>query len=385
MIMENNCSNISSDELLMVNLTISITAAVCTTILFTITISLFLCKQFNTLLKRLFLYVMIAATTRGLFLTASIERHFQNRTDGEEVCSSIAYFYDWTGLVLGVFIVGLTLYLLCLVCSLIKGNLTTRAKFLKSSRNKTILEMFYVILTFSFTFLYAIIPYITDSYGLANAWCWIKIIDENCQMMTSGLIEQFSHGYLFFFTGGLVAFILTLAMAFIYRQLPSTLFEARLLLKRTSILLVCILLRILVILTAFISEMLDPRLRSKQQLFALWMVIAILYPVSLLLYPCGYLFSFYHEIIYHGLSKMKAKLKVCCIWVLKHTQRKKQGTNSVPTPLVESIRAPTFAKSTRLSLPSHTYFNVPYTDQFTDLSSDGALLINGGRLYGSIV
>ena len=388
-----NCSNTSTDQQVSINLTVTSIAAACSVVLFVITVMLLVCKQSNTLLKRLFLYVMIAATLRELFLAASIEEHFKYKENVQEiVCSWIAYFYDMTGFTLGVFTVGLIIYLFRLVRCLTKGKATSTPNFLQSKYRKITLEIVYVILPFVIAFVYAIIPWIKHYYGKqSNAWCWIKltnkgVADYKKTFTQLGLLYQITNGYLLFYIAGIIALILILAIAIIYGRLPSNLQDARRLLKQTLILLMCLSLRILVILAAFIDDIVADE-TSNQQL-AVQMVISILYPVSLLFFPFGYLTSFYSGRIIQTFSAIKVKIKVCCYQCCGRSRHSNEYFTDSNT-----IQVPSFPASTRVSMPSHTYFSVPHTNEFTDLSTEVGdsrlLLVRGSQRcalssYGSI-
>ena len=53
-------------------------------------------------------------------------------------------------------------------------------------------EMVYVVTSVLLPLPFACVPFITQSYGLAKAWCWIKATDDNCATLEAGAIEQFA-------------------------------------------------------------------------------------------------------------------------------------------------------------------------------------------------
>ena len=53
-------------------------------------------------------------------------------------------------------------------------------------------EMVYVVTSVLLPLPFACVPFITQSYGLAKAWCWIKATDDNCATLEAGVIEQFA-------------------------------------------------------------------------------------------------------------------------------------------------------------------------------------------------
>lgn len=94
----------------------------------------------------------------------------------DEVCTWIAYFYNWSGIVVFVFSVGIIVYLFYLVyhrTSLIRGNTLTTQKFLKSRSSRVALEIFYLISTLLLSCAYASIPYI-HQWQLWTGW-WLVL------------------------------------------------------------------------------------------------------------------------------------------------------------------------------------------------------------------
>ena len=358
--MENHCSNLTASELATIHLTYTVTGAVCSVILLTITLLLVLCKQFDTLLKRLFLYVMLVSSLRQFSLTASYEHHFKHAKQ-EIACIWIAYIFDWAGIVLGVFMIGMMSYLFYLVCCLAKGKAMYTPRFLQSNCRRNVLEITYVVLFPALLFAYASIPYFNNTYGLTeHGQCWIKLHNENCTMTTSGLLDQFINGYILYFIHGIVGLLFAIAIVITYLCMSASLSEARLLIKKTLIVLSCLLVRILVIVVAFVNQM----TARHQKVMALRFSLAILYPASLLLFPFAFLicFSKVHHII---------KEKVTCC-------KCKKRSYVVLQPFAQSIQDPTVCVSTRISPPSDTFFTAPHTDGFTDLSyGSTAILVRG--------
>ena len=87
-----------------------------------IVLVLIICKAYQSVLQRLFFYLMVATATRELFLVASIEHHFEY-TRQDKVCTWIAFIYNWTGIVVFVHTVGIMMYLFLFVRYLAKGTL----------------------------------------------------------------------------------------------------------------------------------------------------------------------------------------------------------------------------------------------------------------------
>lgn len=218
-----NCSNLTTDDLISINLSFSGTGAVCCFISFITVLLLIICKAYHSVLQRLFFYLMVATAIRELFLAASIEHHFEY-SGQEKVCTWIAFIYNWTGLLVFVYTVGIMIYLFFLVRHLAKGN--TIPRLLQSRCQRVTLETSYIVSSVVLTFAYASVPYFTNNYGLAGAWCWIRALDENCKLTLSGLMAQLFHGHIFYESGGIIGIVLLIAIAVVYYRLPITLYEA---------------------------------------------------------------------------------------------------------------------------------------------------------------
>ena len=133
----------------------------------------------------------------------------------------------------------------------------------------------------------------------------------------SGLLDQLLNGYIFYKTGGIAGVIFTIAIAIVYWRLPSTLYEAQLLLKKTFFVLICLLLSILIVI---INGMHIARTGQYQHLAA-WLTIASLYPISLLLFPFGFLVCFYSGKIF---DRSLVKLQVITRWLCCCTSSKRK-------------------------------------------------------------
>ena len=284
-----NCSRLTTDELIFLNLSRGVTGAACCFISCVIILLLLICKTYQSVLQRLFFYLMVGTAVRELFFAASIEHQFQY-SGQDKVCTWIGFIYNWTGILVFVFTMGIVGHLFFLVRFLAKGN--TVPRFLQSRCRRVSLECSYVTLPLILTFAYASMPYFTDNYGLAGAWCWIRALDDDCNTTLSGLLSQLFNGYIFNVSGGMIGIILMIANAVVYYRLPVTLPEARLLLKKTFIMIVCFLLYVVVVVMALSVRIINTK-NSHYQVFIIIQALAILFPISFLLFPIAFILSFY--------------------------------------------------------------------------------------------
>ena len=380
-----NCTNFTTNQLLSLNLSISISGGLCFLISSSIILLLLLNKAFSSLLQRLFLYLMLATALRHLSLFSLIEHYFYYAGQ-EEVCIVVAYYNHWMVAMTLFFTIGMLLYLFYMVSHLAKGNTLTVPTVLESKCRRVTFECLYVVLLVVASFGYASEPYFRGTYGLAGAWCWITSLNQTCQKTTSGLPEQVT-SYSLILAVGVIGIILMGFIAITYCRLQSTLKEVRLLLRKTFIILVCLLMFIAFnVITIFVR--IYSTKHSLYTHFSEWVIHAVAQSISFLLFPLGFLLCFY---------SMKAMLPMCCtcspccscICSLKSFQSLRNHiAHSYYTerPALSTL-LPTAPKSTRVSQPSNTFFNVPYTDGFTHITTQAEPSLYGQTTdtgYGSI-
>lgn len=369
-----NCSHFSTEELKSVNLAFSVSGAVCFFISSGITLVLFISKSYHSVLQRLLLYLMIATALNELFLAASIEHHFVYKGQ-QMVCSWIGFVFNWTIFLRIVFTIGIMVYLFVLVSYLAKGN--TIPHFLQSRHRRVLMEVAYVIFTPVFTLAYASVPMFTHNYGLAGAWCWVGVLDKHCNLLLSGLLNQLVHGYIFFVANSIVGIILMMAVAIVYCNLSVTLPESRQLLKKTFFVLVNFFLYVILRTFAFAYRMTTLKKHYHQHI-AMWYAVGISYPVGVLLFPIAFVVSFYPV---HKLYRSARALK--CF----RCKKKKRSVHFEQQPNYTTRYVPTFQDSTRVSPPSDTFFHVPYTNEFTHVTTENVPIVSNNPTdtgYGSV-
>ena len=381
------CSNLTERDLLSLNLAFSTTGLVSYLISTLILLLLLFYKAYHSVLQRLFLYLMVATNARELGVSASLEHYFHYKGQ-KEVCTWVAFFYNWAGMIVFVFTLGILIYLLCFVYRLAKGN--TVPKILQSRCRRIALECIYVILPLMVSFVYAWMPYINHNYGVAGAWCWIRTMDDNCTVV--GLVDQILNGYVFYVTGGVIGLVLIIIIVIMYCKLPPTLSEARLLLRKTFIILVCMLLYVAIIVTALSLRMHTARIGEYQHL-VLWLVITITFPISQLMFPFGFLVCFYSikKLHWKSIKKAMDEWRLCCVCCYRYgcmenctTMDKIQHTVRFQQQPADLTQAPTVHESTRVSLPSSTFYQVSHSNGF---STENAPLVPEDGTdtgYGSI-
>ena len=376
-----NCTNFTTSQLLSLNLSISITGGVCFLLSSSIILLLLFNKAYSSLLQRLFLYLLLATALRHLSLFSLIEHYFYYAGQ-KEVCVVVAYFNHWmVGMTL-FFTIGMLIYLFYMVSHLAKGNTLTAPTILQSKYRRIPLECLYVILLVISSFAYASEPYFRGTYGLAGAWCWITSLNETCQKTKSGLPEQVT-SYSLILAVGVIGLILMAFIAITYCRLQNTLKEAQQLLRKTFIILVCLLMFIAFnVITIFVR--IYSTKHSLYQHFSEWVIHAVAQSISFFLFPLGFLLCFYSV---RAMLPTYCTCSSCCsrIRSLKIFQRKRTSHSYYAERPAPSTLAPTVPKSTRVSQPSSTFFNVPYTDGFTHINTEPSVYGQGTDTgYGSI-
>ena len=362
-----NCSDLSVKDVVAINLTVCVIGGICSFISILITLVLVIYKAYKSVLQRLFLYVMVATIVRELFLTASIEHRFKYKGQAE-VCTYIAFVYNWAGIIKFVHTVGIMTYLFFLVRYVAKGE--TAPRLLQTKSRRVVAEVLYVLISSLITLGYATVPLFNHNYGLAGSWCWIRALDEDCHLTLTGLLDQLLNGYVFYVFGGVIGIAMLIAVAIVYNRLHLMVREAQLLLRKIFVKIVCFLASIAIMLITLSMRVVTATTKV-YQLPVIWYLVAVTFPIALLLFPIAYLFSFYPV-------RKAFKLcnhKICCRFRRKYKpiQTRPRVRFQAPTDV------PTFPISTRVSPPSNTLpFQVPYTGGFTHITTATAPLISEG-------
>ena len=349
-----NCSNITMSQMRSINLIWIVSGFLTLAVSTVITILLLVRKIYKTVLQRLVLYLNICTTLSVLFIVASLEHQF--KYPGQvKVCSAIGFLYNWLIILRAVVSVGIKIHMLHLVYKVAKGN--TSLMFLKLKHRKVILELAFIILSPVLTLLFSSEPLFTQNYGLAGMWCWISSLNENCHPVPSGFFNQIFLGYFIFILNGFTGIVVTVSFAVIYKRLDSTIRrELKPLMKKSIFVMGFFLVYIIIQLIGLLNRILTTHI-SQHQHFNLWLVIALIYPFSYILFPVSFLFSFY-PITKLGCLSVKS---VKCLNFLLETLKKPVRVTS--QMLVKR------SKYTRATVPSNTFYIVPYTNQFTEINT----------------
>ena len=363
-----NCTDFTEVELKAINLTRSIMALVCVVIVALILAFLLSYKAYSTTFQRLYLYVVIMTLFSELIQALGIEHQFHYERQ-EEVCFWLGFITHWTSVMVFIYAFGIILYLLCLIVTKITGKIVC-SKASESKSFQTLLELSFVLLPVLLSFLFALVPFVDNTYGAAGPWCWVRSVDDECRSI--GLRDQMIYFGLYEAVG-VVGLVSSIVFSIVYCRLATSFKEAKGLLKRTLILM-CFQLGYVLIVTLQLVVRLYTGLTGRRQHIALWFMHAFVIPNGQLIFPLGCLACFYpvRQMLWTSLAKAGHKCRdwyrsQSCTACCKHHQ-----TMSSYQLEDEVATAP---ESNRVSLPSDTYFEVPYTNAFTNITTEHSLLV----------
>ena len=155
-------------------------------------------KMYKTFSERLVLYLLLSglfvASVTALMITGIPFDFSQHHS----LCQAIAFFWQYS------------IWILLLLTTFIVFHLAALVFFFKTLKK---LEVSLVIFSLLFPLLFSWVPFLHDTYGLAGAWCWIRVYGyADCQFYREGLIEQYALWYGPLFLLLIVNAILTIAV-----------------------------------------------------------------------------------------------------------------------------------------------------------------------------
>ena len=258
-----------------------------------------------------------------------------------------------------------------------KGN--TVPRLLQSKHRRIAFEVLYIALSALITLCYATMPLFTNNYGLAGAWCWIRALDKKCDLTVTGLVAQLLNGHVFYDSGGIIGVVMLVAIAVVYSRLPITLQEARLLLKKAFFIIMSFLVYTIIVVIALSIRMITAKTKI-YRLPAIWISVGITYPVSLLFFPIAFLICFYSlRKVCKACTDKWNGYGICCFTKIYRPIHHQKHVRFQHT-----TQAPTYPESTRISPPSSTFFQVPYTNDFTRISTARTADSHADTGYNSI-
>ena len=142
--------------------------------------SIVYCKAYQRSSHRLVLWLMISTLFVSAVVALELVVKFQKESDIELICEVIGIVSEyaiWTKLLL-TFCINFHLFLLTVLL-----------------RKYWWLEFVYVLSSLAFPATFVWVPLLHDIYGLAGGWCWIRTMDNQCNELKAGIVEQFALWY----------------------------------------------------------------------------------------------------------------------------------------------------------------------------------------------
>lgn len=349
-----HCTDLNVTQLKTINTARSLAGAVCTIMVLSILIYTIVRKAFVTVLQRLFIYLVLATVLQEALIAVSFEHQFQYPGQ-DELCTGYGFIIQWSGVVMFNFALGIMLYLLYLVYAQLRR--VPCAHITKSNKVKKTLECIYVVFILTFPLTYLWIPFLHENYGLSGASCWMRALNDNCTNV--GLADQLIFAYGAYEGVGAAAILVSISISIVYCKVSNIYPDAKRLIRRT-LSLTAFLLAYVVVISIPLAIRLQAGITGSRQHFILWITWAIAIPISHTIFIFGFLFSFYSGNICRCLNTKFNPAKIChCL---------KKGGLLKAHENAETDHDATIKPSERVSLPSVTYFSIPYTDGFTDAS-----------------
>ena len=349
-----NCTNFTVENLKFINGLRNITAILCSVITLAILIFLIFSKAFSSLLKRLCFYLTVGTFLAEIAIGLNIE-HLWHYRGQQTACVWLGFFTQWTCVVVFILSYEIVLHLLFLVVSKVRKSQPCSQCTSTGSKCCTwTVETVYIILPFTIATVLSVIPFVKKGYGIAGPWCWMQSLNGECK--PSGLVVQMVF-YSLYIAVDVVAIGASFVFFIIYLRISSSVKDARSLLKQTLYVMILQIIHILILMYS-LTVRVYTLLSQRQQLYGFWMVDAFTIPIAIVVYPFGYLISFYP--VKQSVANILKKLTGKCY------NKSSQQTQQVD--MQQSYCVATAPESDRVSQPSDTFFVVPHPDESTEQS-----------------
>ena len=373
-----NCSNFTLAQLEGLNYTRSISAMVSAVVTLLVLLGLICNKAYKTTLQRLFFYLTIVVLLQLVFISMDIQLQFQF-SHQDELCHWIAFLIIWMAIATYFFAIGITIHVLHLVYSQLRKN-DSNIQPQRLSRLKITLEIALVLVCILTPLTFLWVPFYHGTYGVALKSCWIINMNKECKIL--GFKDQISFSFGIFEAASFIIVAAFAAIAILF-----CVFAFRYKLTRRHHLRTIsqtLLLMTFLTISAFLEliglmQFLYNTLSGNSLPYGVQVTYEGVVPISQMIIPLGFITYFY------SLKKFKCvnfkckgqrwrKVCLCCLG-----NRRATSPYILPTNTNGPATAP---ESTRQEPPSESYFDVPYTGEFTSITDP--LISKGDTGYGSI-
>ncbi len=291
-------------------------------------------REFQNVIERLFIYLLLATLIRETVLASNVEHQFEYK-NMKEVCSVLGALNLYTALLVLIYVASTVTYLLSRVVEhklLCKGSKSTARFF----------EIGFVIVTFLVPLIISMSLLYLDIFGLSTAWCWMHEYDNECRKVN--ILKKIFGGYSVLLIVGILGVIFTVIMVIIYWKIARKIKKAKHLLKQALILVIALLLNVIILIFS-LFVILTPIGDN-------YIIVEYVYTTVISLYDLVYPLAFLVVVKYNT--------------VLSAINNKRR--HSSYTPLHKSHITATSPFSTRVSARSTTVaISAQFTGQFTNM------------------
>ena len=350
-VFNHSCTSIPEYELKARNISRCVSAMICTLITLIVLLVLIFKRAYKTTLQRLFLYLTTVVLLQLIFISMNIELQFDFEQK-ESICTTLAFFTAWTAASTYLLAMVITLNLLYTMCRKMRGYNTYM--LIQSFLWKKVLKDIILVLTcVCFPLCYLWIPFYHGSFGNnTSIACWIIHTREtDCQFLGFG--DQISMGFGMYYIISFFVVVAFVAVATLF-----CIFAAKYKLTRryhlkvicqTLSMITCIVISALIQAFGLVQHFYNT-VSGEQIPFEVSVIYDGAIPFSQMIIPLGFLFYSY-------------SVRKCC------THCRCKRTNSRHYYLCNSSLTGQAPPSTRVEPPSDTYFETPYTGEFTSIDN----------------
>ena len=350
----NNCSNATDilliQELKDLNFSRCITAAVCALILILLLVILCCSKAYSTMTHRIFLYLIFATLAEEVLFAANLilQPYFKINSTAEDnfegPCRILGFLAHWSSMCSAFSAAGTIVHTIILMCIIIRYPQCLSTNNIPSCcaprARKVVVDIVYLSIMILMPLIFVCHPLIKGNYGVTKAWCWIQALNNTDKR----IFDQIFYGYSMYEGLGILWFAALVVLSIIYCKLSPNNSRAKVLLFRILMMTMFVLFYIIFVTVDMVVYVYYSRTHLPS--YAVVVMQAVGVPIGTLIVPLGFLCSFYYQHFH----------RTCCARATRRQYEKLDAGKA------------TCPASDRISLPSNTFFDNPYTGGFTSVT-----------------
>lgn len=226
-------------------------------------------KWYRQSSQRMVLYLNTAAFLNCTsFVVRGLGYEYSNN---DWFCMGVAYFGQLTG---GCILAAIS----CIIAELaIQG--------MRTGKRVRWLELVYLGLIFVLPPMVSLLPFINNGYGQSGAWCWFRVVDDECNKLVYGSVLQYLFWYVPLYTvilaGGVIYTICTLVITWKMKKISRTYTSSSQTLAHQKILHELHLFRWYPLIYFFINLIplatrIEQMAKPKEPTFTLWVISGVI-------------------------------------------------------------------------------------------------------------